>query len=42
MSPRPRICPACHREVPRDAEVRYTTAGIYHETCYVRSGGRRR
>lgn len=42
MNPRPRICPACRREVPRDAEVRYTTAGIYHETCYAKDGGRRR
>ena len=41
MSPRPRTCPSCREEIPLDAEVRYTAAGIYHETCF-RKGGRRR
>ena len=42
MTPRPRNCAASRREDPHDAEVRYTTAGIYHETCYAKDGGRRR
>lgn len=41
MSDRARICPTCREEIPRDAEVRYSTSGIYHETCYGK-GGRRR
>lgn len=39
---RPRICPACQKKIPLEAAVRYTTAGIYHEGCYTRNGGRRR
>lgn len=41
MSPRPRICPACRKEIPSTAEVRYTAAGIYHETCFSKGGPRR-
>lgn len=39
---RPRICPSCKKEIPPQAAVRYTTAGIYHETCFNRGGGARR
>lgn len=39
--PRPRVCLHCREDVPLDAEVRYTAAGVYHETCYLK-GGRRR
>lgn len=41
MRPRPRICLTCRKELPLGAEVRYTAAGVFHETCY-RKGGRRR
>ena len=39
---RPRICPACKETIPAEEPVRYTSTGIYHETCYSRNGGRRR
>ena len=39
---RPRICPSCREKIPPEAAVRYTAAGIYHEGCYSRNGGRRR
>lgn len=41
MKPWARICLGCKKHIPLDAEVRYTTVGVYHEACYVK-GGRRR
>ena len=41
MRPRPRICPTCRKEIPLDAEVRYSAAGVFHEACF-QKGGRRR
>lgn len=45
MERRPRICPQCGKDIPAEAEVTYSAAGIFHDRCYQkfsRKGGSRR